>query len=348
MLIIKKNLLSVKRFMRTRLFAIAVLSCVTAVVAVMLYSKVNAVEIIDNGVPKIVFTTKTSQSEIIREQRITLKPGDKVEFEPPENKFASLVIARSFPVSIVADNKEINLRTLGGTVSSALAEANITLNEFDEVNYPLDTFLTENMNIIVDRVEYKTYTQVSAIPFTKEQKATPLLRKSVYVLEQGKQGKTQTTYKDKYVNGVKVETAVLKVEKIANPVPQVELVPAPSKTMPVSSLNPDIEKNPDGSPKHYKKIISGSATAYSAREGAYTASGRKAIVGHVAVDPRVIPYGSLLYVVSKDRSFVYGYCIAADTGTALWQGSCVVDLFFGSYRESCLFGRKNVDIYVVK
>lgn len=36
--------------------------------------------------------------------------------------------------------------------------------------------------------------------------------------------------------------------------------------------------------------------------------------GHIAVNPKQFPYGTELYIVSLDGKFVYGYCMAADTG----------------------------------
>ncbi len=48
-----------------------------------------------------------------------------------------------------------------------------------------------------------------------------------------------------------------------------------------------------------------------------TASGTKARVGAVAVDPRVIPLGTKLYVESLDGTKDYGFCTAEDTGGGL-------------------------------
>ena len=70
--------------------------------------------------------------------------------------------------------------------------------------------------------------------------------------------------------------------------------------------------------------------------------------GHVAVNPNLIPYGSKLYITSADGSFVYGYAIASDTGTALIDGTIGVDLFYDTYLESLLNGLRTVNIYVLE
>jgi 3D (Asp-Asp-Asp) domain-containing protein len=82
------------------------------------------------------------------------------------------------------------------------------------------------------------------------------------------------------------------------------------------------------------------ATAYTAECagcGGMTAIGRRAGKGIVAVDPRVIPLGTHLYIPG------YGLAVAGDTG-----GDIVghrIDLGFDSWREAMLFGRRDVKVY---
>ena len=71
-----------------------------------------------------------------------------------------------------------------------------------------------------------------------------------------------------------------------------------------------------------------------------TASGTKAVKGTVAVDPRVIPLGSKLYVEG------YGYATAQDTGSAIKGNK--IDLFYDSLYEAKKFGRKNLTVYVLE
>lgn len=79
------------------------------------------------------------------------------------------------------------------------------------------------------------------------------------------------------------------------------------------------------------------ATAYSG--GGTTASGMAAAVGRVAVDPRVIPLGTRLYIES------YGYAVAADTGGAI-KGNRI-DLYMNSESACNSFGRRNVTVHVL-
>lgn len=65
--------------------------------------------------------------------------------------------------------------------------------------------------------------------------------------------------------------------------------------------------------------------------------GLKPQVGVIAVDPRVIPLGTKLYVEG------YGKCVAGDTGGAI-KGNRL-DLFFNTKSEVYNWGRKKVKVY---
>ena len=82
------------------------------------------------------------------------------------------------------------------------------------------------------------------------------------------------------------------------------------------------------------------ATAYTADcagcDG-MTAIGRRAGKGIVAVDPRVIPLGTRLYIPG------YGLAVAGDTGGDIVGNR--IDLGFDSWREAMLFGRRDIKVY---
>ena len=71
-----------------------------------------------------------------------------------------------------------------------------------------------------------------------------------------------------------------------------------------------------------------------------TASGMKSGEGVVAVDPKVIPLGTKLYVQG------YGYAMAGDTGGAI-KGNRI-DVFFYSSDEMLRWGRRWVRVFVLK
>ena len=93
------------------------------------------------------------------------------------------------------------------------------------------------------------------------------------------------------------------------------------------------------------KVFSMEATAYTddyESQGKWvgqTATGRKPRVGIVAVDPKVIPLGTRLYVEG------YGPAIAGDTGGAI-EGHRI-DLFMASRGEALRFGRRQIRVRIL-
>jgi 3D (Asp-Asp-Asp) domain-containing protein/uncharacterized protein YabE (DUF348 family) len=107
----------------------------------------------------------------------------------------------------------------------------------------------------------------------------------------------------------------------------------------------------DVSSLKYTKMMDMAATAYTAdyastgkRPGdkyfGICATGMKAQLGVIAVDPRVIPLYTKMYVES------YGYAVAGDTGGAI-KGR-IVDLYFDSPDEVSRFGRQRVNVYILE
>jgi 3D (Asp-Asp-Asp) domain-containing protein len=85
------------------------------------------------------------------------------------------------------------------------------------------------------------------------------------------------------------------------------------------------------------------ATAYTAQSAGgdgMTAIGRRAGFGIVAVDPRVIPLGTRLFIPG------YGFAIAGDTGGDIVGDR--IDLGFDTERDAMLFGRRSVTVYRLK
>ncbi|MGA8100214.1 MAG: 3D domain-containing protein [Candidatus Cybelea sp.] len=88
------------------------------------------------------------------------------------------------------------------------------------------------------------------------------------------------------------------------------------------------------------QMVATAYTAGSAGGSGMTAIGRRAGYGIVAVDPRIIPLGSRLYIMG------YGYAVAGDTGGAIVGNR--IDLGFDTLRDALLFGRRGVTVYRLK
>lgn len=88
------------------------------------------------------------------------------------------------------------------------------------------------------------------------------------------------------------------------------------------------------------------ATAYTSGVGdvgEITATGTQARVGAIAVDPKVIPYGTKMFIVTEDGQFVYGEATAEDCG-GLIKGNRI-DLYFDTLQECTAFGVRMCQVY---
>lgn len=92
----------------------------------------------------------------------------------------------------------------------------------------------------------------------------------------------------------------------------------------------------------YKQMMSMQATAYAPHVGGtgFTYSGNYAGKGHAAVDPAVIPIGSILFVEG------YGYCIADDIGRSV-KGN-IIDVGVDTIEQAYNWGSKQVKVYLVR
>lgn len=97
----------------------------------------------------------------------------------------------------------------------------------------------------------------------------------------------------------------------------------------------------------YARVLTMRATAYSANwasNGSWTgqpsAIGVPLAYGVVAVDPRVIPLGTRLYVQH------YGLALAADTGSAI-RGDRIDLFFWDTPRQLANFGIQTLRVYVI-
>lgn len=246
-----------------------------------------------------------------------------------------------------------------GTVEGALEHANIQLGKDDTVNKALNAQVKANSKIKVNRVKYISENKTEKVKFKTVEKNT----NSLYVGDKklktkGANGTKKVTYTTKVVNGEAKKTIVSKTKITKKAKNKVVLVGTKRKNYVQLAENNTSFKTKskggigtitdcNGKKIAYKKLVSGSGTAYYAHSGARTSVGDTVHVGGVAVNPKVIPYGSKLYIESPDGSFVYGYAVANDTGGFARAGTAVVDLYYPTYNQCVQFGRRTVNIYVL-
>lgn len=293
---------------------------------------------------------------------VKLKDGDSLNFaeEVGITDDIKIEITRAFPVKIKVDGKEKTVNMTGGTVENALKQAGINLGQFDKISKKMSKELKKATSLTVKRIAYKTETKTVKTDFkTKVEYDDSMYEDQRKVKKKGVKGKNVNEYKYKYVDGEIAETEVLSSKVVKKPVTQVIVRGTKVRSTGftgatvksgrvISELKPpfEIPLNKNGRPVNYKKVITGKATAYCT--GTTCSTGAPAMPGRVAVDPREIPYGTKMYIVSSDGKYNYGYCTASDTGGFIYTSNTVVDLYIRGYSNCRNFGRRNVDIYILE
>lgn len=307
------------------------------------------VEISDtHGQSGVIVTCATDVNTLV-DQAGLAAPGSQDELEIVESNGRDRIhVLRAFTVPVTADGTTTDLVATDETVGELLSEAGIEVRDQDIVEPALDEELERGDSVTLQRVDYVEYTTEEAVPMETEYCQTSLYYRNQdkqTVMEEGQDGLDQVTWREVWVDGELTETTEVGRETLVEMQPTV--IKCYGEGAPVSIFHgPEVV---DGVPvEGVTTVYRGQrSTGYSASLTAKGASGQRLTYGTVAVDPSVIPYGTLLYITSDDGRFVYGYAYAADTGTAMMAGHAFIDLYYETYDESVTSAVIPVTVYVI-
>lgn len=243
-------------------------------------------------------------------------------------------IEKGMTVRVKDGEKEYLRSVKSDRVDDILNELKITLGENDSVTPPLDGRIGKGEILRINRQVEETVVRQKPIDFETITRENPNLYKGESkVVQEGVKGVTEETRLVTKVNGEERGSIVIGSKILSE---------SRSKIVEVGTKKP--ENMIHG--KKYKKKIVMRGTAYDPSAGKWTASGTRARVGAVAVDPRVIPLGTKLYIESADGFPTYGFAVAEDTGGAI-KGNRI-DVFYNSRSQALRFGRRNVVVYILE
>lgn len=321
--------------LKRRAVPLAALVLTTSMTVPVIAAGLNVYEITDGTTTERVSLYQEDAETALAQSSFGDEEYAIVSVVSTDNDVYDVTIKQKFDVTMVADGKTLTYHTGGTTVSRVLAESGIELGDEDLVSPSLDTAISEPTEITVTRVTKEQKTETQEIAYTTETRSTSdLYTGESRVAQQGVNGVQENTLEYTYHDGVQVSCVQVASQVITEPVAQIVENGSKQKAVTTSS----------GSNMSYSKVITVEATAYSG--GGLTASGTSARVGAIAVDPRVIPLGSKLYITSADgTSWVYGYAVAEDTGGAI-KGNRI-DLYFNSESQCNSFGRQSAKVYVL-
>lgn len=227
----------------------------------------------------------------------------------------------TYDLTIQIDHSVASCQSRKKTVGGVLKDVGFKVGEFDIVEPALDKHVHDGTKILIKRVKKTEERVKEATDFkTVEEDDPELDRGTSEVARKGKKGKDLVTYLVTYTSGEETAREEIGRETIRKPTDKI--------------VHVGIREHIDGFAYTRKEIFQ--ATAYTG--GGRTATGTRAHVGEIAVDPRVIPLGTTVYVEG------FGPLRAEDTGGAI-KGN-IIDIYMSSHSACRRWGRRNVTVYL--
>jgi len=312
--------------------AIILTSIATVILVVALYfiATVKIIIMENSEKSKTLIAVGSNYEEIVDKATPELSEGRTVITK--QGRRVTLNVITPFEIT-VNDGDSISIETTtGGTVSEVLNELAITLNKDDIVSPEIDEVIDKPTTLTITRIEYKKATETESYEAPVDDQSEGATKT---VTRPGVTGVALVTYMDRYENGKRVSRAEMSRSIVTEAQAAVILSLEHNGEIPVMTE----------APTEYVAIYNIECTAYS-EPGNYTATGKLAMVGYVAVDPTVIPYGTKMFICSADGSYVYGYAQAEDCGGAV-KGN-IVDLYMDTEEECIQFGRRPMIAYILE
>ncbi|AZU59843.1 G5 and 3D domain-containing protein [Neobacillus mesonae] len=304
----------------------------------VVWKQAKQVTIVKDNEGKTIWTTAGSVAELLNEQKIELNEHDKITPGPQaaiESKM-NIGIHTAFRLSLVDGGKKQKVWSTSTTVADFLTQQGVELSELDRVEPSLTDSIKENGTVNVIRVEKVTDVVEEPVDFaviTKKDDRMPKGKENV--ITPGKQGLVSKQYQVVLENGKEVSRKLISEQTLAMKKDQVVAVGTKETALQVS-------RGSETGTEYY--VTATAYTAYCNGCSGRTATGFNLRANPnakiIAVDPRVIPLGTKVYVEG------YGYAVAADTGGAIKGNK--IDLFMSSKSDAYRWGRKQVKIKILK
>jgi len=303
----------------------------------------KTITLVRNGQAEPVRTRAVTVKDLLNEQNIVRSPEDALDVDPssPLSDGETISYRAAVPVTIVVDGKTEIVRTAADTVGEVLGQAQVAFDSHDQVRPAAPSSIYADDTIRVDHVSEWVERVRKAVPAPTEHMISFRLAVGrVKVVKKGASGEREILYRvtRQADRSLTPRHTIIGSQIVRKPRPRVIAAGIGD----YGALASFAKRGIDGTVRLAKAAMSMVATAYTADCSGcsgVTASGQRARHGIVAVDPRVIPLGSQLFIPG------YGHAVAGDTGGAIHGNR--VDLGFNSNSDALQFGRRSVIVYVL-
>ena len=346
---------SVSRVLRRKVFLIRLyivllsLILVLALLALISQAALAKTYVVTDGDRVVTYTTFASEPETVLEQLgLSLNQNDTYTTQAVEGA-AAITVRRAQKITVHYHGQTTLVTSFGETAGELLSRLGLDVTGEDVVSHGLEEETYDGMELRVDRPEILRQVYTAAIPHPVSRCSDPTLPVGTEaVLTPGTDGEMRCTAEITYLGGQEAGRQVLSETVTRQPV--AEIIAVGTGSAPAVSEKPVIADGritpPTGEVLTYTRTDTVRATAYTHTDrgcDTVTATGTRVHRGTAAVDPRFIPYGTRMFIVSSDGSYVYGIAAAEDCGGDI-KGDRM-DLYLPTHAQCTAFGRRVCTVY---
>lgn len=346
---------SVSRVLRRKVFLIRLyivllsLILVLALLALISQAALAKTYVVTDGDRVVTYTAFTEDpQEVLSQLGLSLNQNDTYTTQAVEGA-AAITVRRAQKITVHYHGQTTLVTGFGETAGELLSRLGLEVTGEDVVSHGLEEETYDGMELRVDRPEVLRQVYTAAIPHPVSRCSDPTLPVGTEaVLTPGSDGEMRCTAEITYLGGEEADRRVLTETVTRQPV--AEIIAVGTGSAPTVSGQPVIADGritlPTGEVLTYTRKDTVRATAYTHTDrgcDTVTATGTRVHRGTAAVDPRFIPYGTRMFIVSSDGTYVYGIAAAEDCGGDI-KGDRM-DLYLPTHAQCTAFGRRVCTVY---
>lgn len=327
--------------------AVAVV-CLVVLLAQTVFAQ-NTYVITDGDQVRVYTSYASDPQKILDEAGFQLDEDDYFTTQVTDG-VSEITVQRAHMVTVNYCGEPMKVAGYAETVETLLNRIGIPTSGDYSYSLPLDTMTYEGMELVVDNVVSDEQSYTVAIPYETILIDDPTLPKGYEkTLVAGEAGQKLCSADVVYVNTQEHSRNVVQETVLQEPVNRVVAVgtgEALGKDRVEPLIGDGIIVLPSGEVLTYTSVDQYVATAYTKTDKGcdeITATGSQVHVGVVAVDTKLIPYGTRMFIVTNDGEYIYGVGTAEDCGSSI-KGKRL-DLYFDTDPECWEFGIRDCTVY---
>lgn len=305
--------------------------------------------ITDGDQVKVYTTYATDPAAVLDKAGFQLGEDDTYTTQPGDG-VSEITVKRLQNITIYYCGNVMYATGYGETVQALMDRMGLASGADYKVSVSMDTETFDGMTIQVDCIVETKQTYTEDIPYEVIEVQDPNLpageRKVVVA---GVVGQLTKTADVTYINSNEQSHNVTSETVTLQPVNEIVSVGTGEnvdgeKRMP--AIGNGVIITADGEVLTYSRTDKFRTTAYTHLDAGcdnITATGTKVRIGSVAVDPKVIAYGTRMFIICNDGSYVYGIATAEDCGGGI-KGK-EIDLYMPTRKEAFQYGVRQCTVY---